>query len=258
MPDKKPQSRPEKADGPMRIARFLAAAGIGSRRNCEKLITERRVEVNGETVTEPFCNIDPTTDEVRLDSQNIFLPPLYHLLLYKPRGVTCSTSDPHAEKLITDLLPAEFGRLFPAGRLDRDSEGLIICTNDGAFTQLIAHPRNGLKKTYRVKVKGEISPQNLKKLQEGIVSKGEHLRPAKVRLLTVHSRNKPVTELEFVLGEGKNREIRRLCQSINKSVLSLIRIGIGPIRDSILKPGQWRYITVYEKNMISETGISSD
>ncbi len=230
----------------MRIARFLAAAGLGSRRHCEQLLQSRCVTVNGERITDPARNINPELDQIAVDGIRANPLPLQYILLYKPAGVTCSNQDCHADKLIIDLLPRQSGRLFTIGRLDRDSEGLIICTNDGKISQRIAHPSHGLTKTYRVYVKGKVPPDALPKMRRGIFSEGDVLKPEKVHIVTTHFGNPIVTELEFVLKEGKNREIRRLCQGIGVKIIRLRRIAIGPLRDPKLTPGQWRPLRTAE------------
>ncbi len=232
--------------GEMRIARFLAAAGVASRRECEKIILAHRVEINGTPIDSPARNLNPQADEVRLDGRIVRLPEPVYLLLYKPPGVTCSARDRHADRLVGELLPDRFGRLFTVGRLDRDSEGLIVCTNDGEFAQKVAHPRHELEKTYRVFVLGKVPGPTLRRLREGVVEGGQELRPESVRRVGVVSGARTVTELEFILKEGKKREIRRLCQSADLPVVRLIRVGLGSLRDPQLAPGQWRLLNKAE------------
>ncbi len=236
----------------MRIARFLAAAGIDSRRKCEQILSERRVKVNGRVVADPACNVDPEKDQIQFDEKVLRLSRPCYLLLCKPAGVTCSRSDQHAERLIGTLLPAQFGRLFTVGRLDRDSEGLILCTNDGKFAQKIGHPKYELDKIYQVTVRGKVNARTLNNLNRGIVSRGEKLAPKQVRNLPSHRQHRQNTDLEFVLQEGKNREIRRLCAHFNLPILSLRRIAIGSIRDPGLSPGEWRHLTSKEISELIE------
>lgn len=238
----------------MRIARFLAAAGLASRRRCEQLLLEHCVEINGLPVTSPACRVDPAVDQVRLDGRIVVLPRPRYLLFNKPAGVTCSSRDSHAASLIFDCLPTKFGRLFTIGRLDRESEGLIICTNDGELAQRVAHPSYGLEKVYRVFIRGKLSASGLARLQQGVVSEGEHLRPQRVSPVGVHTGKDTVTELEFVLGEGRKREIRRLCAAVGIQIVRLLRVAIGPVRDPDLGSGQWRHLTGREISALAGDG----
>ncbi len=251
MPISSKKISPEKNEE-MRIARFLAAAGIASRRHCEKLLAEHCVTVNGQPVTSPACKVNPARDHIKFDGETLFLAKSQYLLFHKPPGVTCSSHDLHASQLLSDYLPAQFGRLFTIGRLDRDSEGLIICTNDGDFAQRIAHPRYGLDKVYRVFVLGKVANHNLVDMQKGIVSEGEKLKPKQIRRVAVHTGKSQVTELEFILQEGRKREIRRLCNAFNLSIIRLVRIAIGPIRGLDLKAGSWRHLSSREITALLE------
>ena len=235
----------------MRIARYLAMAGVASRRACEELLASHCVEVNGERVTSPALKVDPHRDQVYFDGRPLRPSERYYLLLYKPVGVTCSSHDRHAARLVRELLPQHFGRLFTVGRLDRDSEGLLVCTNDGQFAQRVAHPRHGVEKTYRVYVRDRVDNAVLRRMRGGLVSEGEVLRPRKLRRIAVHGGKTMITELEIVLQEGRKREIRRLCQAVGADIVRLQRIGIGPIFDAELKPGQWRHLRKSEVAALS-------
>ncbi len=238
----------------MRIARFLAAAGVDSRRHCEKLLRTRKITINGHIVTDPALTVDPEKDRVEMDQQTLRLPSSVYLLVNKPPGVTCSSQDRHADRLITELLPEDYGRLFTVGRLDRESEGLIICTNDGDFAHLISHPRYGLKKIYHVSVQNRVDRRTLQRLNQGTVSKKEKLQPVEVRYV----KGGESKQLEFVLSEGKYREVRRLCAAANLQIEQLQRVAIGPLRDSQLKPGQWRQLSNTEiSSLLKACGAAS-
>lgn len=223
----------------MRLARFLAAGGVASRRACEDLIREGRVQVNGERVGTPACNVHPDKDDVRLDGRRIRPTRHAYLLLHKPRGYVCSANDPHATRLIYELLPDRLGRLFTVGRLDRDSEGLILVTNDGDFAQLMQHPRHRVPKTYKVMLTKPVPQAVVEAMRRGIVDRGERLQPTSVR----HKNPSRRQELMIVLNEGRNREIRRLCLHFELSVRRLIRVSIGDIRLQGLSAGRWRRLT---------------
>ncbi len=227
----------------MRLARFLASGGVGARRACEELIRAGRVTVNGERVESPARNVDPGRDDVRFDGRPVRPAPMHYLLLHKPPGVTCSACDAHAERLVTELLPSRLGRLFPVGRLDRDSEGALICTNDGALADRLMHPRYGIEKVYRVHVRGTLTPGVTRRFRQGIRDGGEFLR---VRRAVLLNRNSLGGVLELVLTEGRKREIRRLCAGLGLRVVRLVRTAIGPVRLGGLPPGKWRHLRPQE------------
>lgn len=222
--------------GPERLQKVLAAAGIGSRRECEELISEGRVEVDRQVVSELGTRVDPTNQKIRVDGTVLPQPKREYYLLNKPTGVVCTNNDPSGRERVIDLIRSN-GRLFSVGRLDRNSEGLILVTNDGDLSNKLTHPRYGIEKTYRVRVAGQPTPQLLSKLQRGIrLSDGI----AKIAGIVVKRRYKASTELEIVLNEGRNREIRRVLARIGHKVLSLKRIAIGPLRLGDLPVGAHR------------------
>lgn len=215
---------------------MLAAAGIGSRRECEELIVEGRVEVDRSVVTELGTRVDPTKQQIRVDGVVLPRPKREYYLLNKPTGVVCTNRDPTGRARVIDLIQSD-ERLFPVGRLDRTSEGLILVTNDGELSNKLTHPRYGIEKTYRVRVAGQPAPQLLAKLRRGVrLSDGF----AKVASIVTKRRYKESTELEIVLNEGRNREIRRLLARIGHKVLNLKRIAIGPLRLGDLPVGAHR------------------
>jgi 23S rRNA pseudouridine2605 synthase len=223
--------------GPQRLQKVLAAAGLGSRRKCEELITAGRVEVNRCVVTELGVRVDPGKEEIRVDGQALPRAKLNYYAVNKPRGVVCTNRDPAGRLRVVDLVPAGAVRLFTVGRLDLSSEGLILLTNDGELANRLTHPRYGVLKTYRVQVASRPGSDVLIKLRRGV-----HLAEgvARVEDVRVKSRHKESTILEIVLREGQNREIRRLLARLGHKVQRLVRIAVGPIRLGDLPPGGWR------------------
>jgi len=232
----------------MRIAQFLAAAGLGSRRSCERLIATREVAVNGSHIDTPALVVNPDTDTVTVDGRKVVATGKRYLLLNKPRGYTCSARDEHADHLVSELFAPAAGRLFTVGRLDRDSEGLLICTNDGDFAEQVAHPRYEVAKTYRVWVSGTVSEEALAVLRQGIVHRGDRLVAVAGRIIG-RTRNHGIVEL--VVREGKKHEIRRMCGHCGWRVDRLLRTAIGPIADAKLKPGDWRDLTHDERSSLT-------
>jgi 23S rRNA pseudouridine2605 synthase len=223
-----------------RLQKVLAAAGIDSRRQCEELILAGRVEVDRRVVTELGTRVDADRQEVRVDGAPLRKTRRVYYAVHKPDGVISTNRDPSGRPRVVDLLPAEPARLFPIGRLDLHSEGLILVTNDGELANRLAHPRYGVEKVYRVLVAGTPSPATLAQLRRGV-----HLAEAMVRIakITVKTRHKKSTALEMVLDEGRNREIRRALAHVGHKVERLVRIAVGPVRLGMLEPGQWRPLT---------------
>ena len=225
-----------------RLQKVLAAAGIGSRRQCETLIEQGRVEVD-DTVAKLGQTVDPGRCEIRVDGQRLRTSQPVYVALFKPKGVLCTNRDQQGRVRAVDLLPQSLGRLFPIGRLDRDSEGLLLLTNDGALSERLAHPRYGVAKVYRVQVAGEVISETLSTLRKGV-----HLAEgfAKVADVEIKGRHKQSTILDLTLTEGMNREVRRLLARLGHKVLTLIRIAIGPVKLGKLGPGKWRHLTPQE------------
>ena len=227
-----------------RLQKVLARAGITSRRGAEKLIDEGRVTVNGRVVRTMGIKVDPATDEIRVDTVEIPREAAAgdarctYLLLHKPKGVLCTAKDDRGRATVLDLVPPFPGkRLFPVGRLDEDSDGIVILTNDGELTQRLTHPSFGVPKTYDVRVKGRLLPEDAEKFEKGVwLSEG---RTARSRV-QIRRAGPKVTHVAVTLTEGKNREIRRAFAKLGYPVLSLRRIQIGPIVSRGLKPGQFR------------------
>lgn len=231
----------------MRLNKILSAAGVASRRAADELITQGRVEVNGQ-IAQLGSQANPEQDDIRVDGRRLKQTTVErrYLLVYKPRGVVSTRSDPERRKTVIDLVAAHgiTGYLYPVGRLDFDSEGLLILTNDGTFADHVSHPRHELERTYEVEVEGVPDERDLERLRRGIVIEGRRTRPADVRALgTSQSRRGPRSRLEITIREGRNRQVRRMCDSIAHPVNRLRRVRIGPITDKRLKPGQVRDLT---------------
>ncbi len=249
----KPRSKPAAAagDGLQRLQKVLAAAGLGSRRQCEELITTGRVEVDRRVVTELGTRVDPLKQQIRVDGAALPSAKLEYFALNKPSGVLCTNRDPSGRTRVIDLVPARDARLFAIGRLDQHSEGLILVTNDGELANRLTHPRYGVSKTYRVVVAGNPTREVLDKLEQGV-----HLAEgfARVEHLTIKSHHKESTILEMVLREGKNREIRRLLARVGHKVLRLTRTAVGPVRLGSLATGEARRLTHEEVRALRREG----
>lgn len=220
----------------MRLQKFLASAGVGSRRDCEVLIVEGRIEVDDQVVTELGTRIDPEKQVVSFDGQRVRLERHQYFMLNKPPGVLSTAADPSGRTRVVDLISSH-QRVYNVGRLDKSSEGLILVTNDGTLAQYLTHPSFGVEKVYHVVVKGTPKFEDLQTLKLGV-----HLAEgvAKVKDVDIRKRLKDTTELRMVLDEGKNREIRRMLARIGHKVLRLIRVAIGPLMLGDLPAGAHR------------------
>jgi 23S rRNA pseudouridine2605 synthase len=226
----------------VRLQKVLAAAGIASRRGSEILISEGRVEVNAEIVTEQGRRVDPERDVIRVDGARI-PPPRRHryLALNKPRGVVTTMSDPEGRRAVADLVSeGKKDRLFHVGRLDTDTEGLLILTNDGDFAHRLAHPSYQVPKTYIAEVAGLVGEQALSRLQRGITLEDGPVRPTSVKIVSTAGDK---TLLKITIQEGRNRIVRRTMEAVGHPVRRLSRIGIGPVRLGNLKVGEYRDLT---------------
>jgi pseudouridine synthase len=219
----------------IRLQKILSQAGIASRRAAETLISEGRVDVNGEIVTELGTKADPEKDTIRVDGRRIKAAAEHrYLLMNKPRGVISSRSDPHQRKTVIDLLREHgvTGYFYPVGRLDIDSEGLIILTNDGAFAQKVIHPKFKLERRYEAQVAGVPDERDLNRLRRGVEIDGRRTLPARVRQLRVMSaRSGDQAVIELILREGRNRQVRKMCDAIAHPVERLRRTRIGAVED---------------------------
>ena len=231
-----------------RLQKVLARAGLGSRRVCEELIADGRVTVNGE-VAQLGRRVDPDRDAVALDGVSVIVRgDLVYYLLNKPTGYVSTASDPEGRPTVVDLVP-ETPRVFPVGRLDYDTEGLLLLTNDGDLTHLLTHPRFGVVKTYLAEVEGDPAPAAVRALREGVELDDGLTAPARV---TVVQRRGDTATVELGIHEGRNRQVRRMCEAVGHPVVRLVRTRIGPLRDGALKPGTWRALTQSEVRRLYE------
>jgi len=242
-----PRQAPDQAGE--RLQKVLAAAGVASRRECEELISEGRVEVDGQVVVELGTRVDRNTQQIYVDGEPLPKPKLLYFAVNKPEGVVCTASDPSGRTRVTDLLPPGLGRVFNVGRLDLASEGLILVTNDGELANQLTHPRHGVEKTYDVQVAGHPTPEVLAKVRKGVHLAEGFVKAANVR---VKSRRKNGTMLEMVLDEGRNREIRRLLAKVGHRVQRLTRIAVGPIRLGEMPKGSSRRLTPEEVKKLKD------
>ncbi len=228
----------------MRLNKFLAHAGICSRRKADELIKQGRVKVNSKVVQTLGIKIDPNKDKVEVDDKVVVLTNSYiYLVLNKPVEVITSLRDPQGRKTIMDFIPSSIKSkgVVPVGRLDYMSEGLVLLTNDKDLVHKLTHPRHHVPKSYIVKVKGSITEKKLKIIREGMVlNDGTVLAPVKVDVL---NSNKNIHTLKMTLFQGINRQIRRMCKDLDLVVLKLLRISIGPIKLKNLKPGKYRILS---------------
>jgi pseudouridine synthase len=239
---------PDPADG-IRLQKYLADAGIASRREGERMIEAGRVEVNGKVITTQGVRVDPGHDVVRVDGRRVQgSGRRVYYLLHKPKGFITSASDPEGRPTVLELLQGVRERIFPVGRLDWNSEGLLILTNDGDLTYRLTHPVNHVPKVYRVKVKGGISGVEVESLRKGMVLEGRKTLPARVERVSGQAN----TWLEITLYEGRRNQIRRMLDRLGHRVQKLKRIAIGPIHDRALKPGEWRRLTTEEIRLLRE------
>jgi 23S rRNA pseudouridine2605 synthase len=235
-----------------RLQKLIATAGIASRRHAEQLITAGEVTVNGRVVTELGTKADPETDHIKvrgkLINPSIRKRENIYVLLNKPRGYLSSVTDPEGRPTVLELLPASLGRLYPVGRLDFNTEGLLLLTNDGVFTNFITSARNKVEKVYEAKVKGVPDERTVERLRRGVaLDDGTRTAPAKIRRLGETESN---AWFEILLHEGKNQQIRRMFDLIGHSVLKLRRSRIGFLRDDDLKPGKWRRLSENEVKLL--------
>jgi pseudouridine synthase len=230
-----------------RLQQIIAAAGIASRRSAEDLIRQGRVRVNDEVVRELGARADPERDRICVDGRPLGrLRPRVSYVVYKPRGVVTTTRDPHAKRTVLDLLPAR-ERLFPVGRLDAPSEGLLLLTNDGEIAQALLHPSFEVPRTYRVSVAGHVPASTLARLSRGIELDGRLTAPCEIRIVERDARR---MLLEVVLREGRHRQIRRMLRAVGLSVRRLVRTRFGPLTLRGLRPGEWRPLRADEQRAL--------
>ena len=232
-----------------RLQKVLARSGFGSRRVCENLIAEERVTVNGELAV-LGRRVDVDTDKVEVDGVPVSVRDgLVHYLLNKPPGVVTTASDPQGRPTVVELVPTE-PRVFPVGRLDADTEGLLLLTNDGDLTHRLTHPSFGVEKEYLAEVEGEPAPADIRRLREGVELEDGTTAPARVSALAPNV-------LRLTIHEGRNRQVRRMCAAVGHPVLRLVRTRIGPVSDRSLAPGEWRGLSPQEVRSLEEAAAAA-
>jgi 23S rRNA pseudouridine2605 synthase len=228
-----------------RLQKVLARHGVGSRRVCEELISAGRVTVNGQ-IAQLGRRVDPSRDRVTVDGAPIGVRPgLVYYLLNKPAGVVSTASDPQGRPVVTELVPAQT-RVHPVGRLDADTEGLLLLTNDGELTFQLTHPRFGVEKEYLVVVEGAPKRGALRQLRQGVLLDDGPTAPARVALVAPNT-------LRITIHEGRNRQVRRMCEAVGHPVLRLVRTRIGPLRVGGLAPGEWRQLAPREVRALQQS-----
>jgi 23S rRNA pseudouridine2605 synthase len=232
----------------VRLQRFLARAGVASRRHAEELIAEGRVGVNGAVVREMGTRVDPGTDVVTVDGRRVVAAAIRWLLLNKPAGYVCTRSDPQRRATVYELLPPDSGSLFTVGRLDVDTEGLLLFTNDGRTANRLMHPRYGVLRVYEARVAGSLTPEALAALEAGVPLDDGVARASGVRILR-HGAGR--TSLRLGLREGRKREVRRMLAELGHPVLRLRRVRFGPIRLGRLPKGACRELTDAEHRALA-------
>lgn len=221
----------------IRLQKFLAACGLGSRRHCEEYIEQGRVTIDGQPVTELGTTVDPVAQTIALDGEPLRMERKKYYMVNKPVGILCTNRDPAGRPRVVDLFPAGGPRLFTVGRLDESSEGLLVVTNDGDLAQKLAHPRYRFFRTYHVQVAGHPTRETLNQLKQGMYFSDGKFRVVDARPLKKQGKS---THLELTLAEGHNREIRRLLARVGHKVMTLRRVAFGPLKIGRLKPGEYR------------------
>jgi 23S rRNA pseudouridine2605 synthase len=224
-----------------RLQKLLAQAGVASRRKCEEYITSGRVKVNGKTVTTLGFKADPATDQIEVDGQAIAKENQVYILFHKPKGVITSVEDPHGRKVVTDFLKGVKERVYPIGRLDYDTEGLLLLTNDGELANKLLHPSHEFEKTYWATVEGIPSEEDLNRLAIGILLEDGITAPAQVYVLEFRV-EKQETVIELIIHEGRNRQVRRMCDAIGHPVKSLRRVKFGFLTLKGVARGRFRHL----------------
>jgi 23S rRNA pseudouridine2605 synthase len=235
-----------KNSGKFVLERALSKLGLASRSQTRGWILEGRLKVNGKTVKDPLYPVNPGTDKISLDGKEVNRKSRTTILLYKPRSVVTTRSDEHGRRTVFDLLPDELRSLHPVGRLDMATTGLLLLTNDTGFSAYLTDPHNAIRRTYTVSVRGKVTDEEIQGLIRGVSDRGEFLKPL---TLTLRKSSNKESHLIMELTEGKNREIRRMFESIGHEVTQLKRIAFGSLTLGDMQPGQFRYLTS------EETGI---
>ncbi|QAY66200.1 pseudouridine synthase [Paenibacillus protaetiae] len=239
-----------------RLQKILAQAGVASRRKCEEMIQAGLVEVNGEKVTELGAKADPAADVITVNGKRIRGEKKLYLMLNKPKGVITSATDPQGRKVVTDFLPGIKERVYPVGRLDYDTEGLLLLTNDGEFANLLTHPSHHVPKTYLATVRGVPHGTSLEKLQKGIKLEDGMTAPAEVEYHDIDTEKNQAT-ISITIYEGRNRQVRRMFDAIHHPVIRLKRVRFGELPLSPLPRGKYRHLNEEEIKELRDIAMKS-
>ncbi len=236
----------------MRLQKYMAECGVASRRKCEEMIAQGRVMVNGQQIVRQGVQVDPEKDQVKVDGTLLHLQKrLVYIMLNKPKGVVTTVSDQFGRKNVTDLVEYH-DRIFPVGRLDYDTEGLLLLTNDGNFAYQMTHPGRQVDKCYQAFVRGIPGEKALEQLRRGVMLDGRNTAPAKAELIGTNGENGWV---ELVIHEGRNRQVRRMLETVGFPVLRLRRISVGGVGLGALPSGKWRFLTEEELTLLLQAVI---
>lgn len=254
-------ARPPKASRPavtMRLNKYLAHAGVCSRRQADEAIEAGRVAIDGKTVREHGTMVDPDRHAITLDGVAVDLPRdrMVYVAFNKPRGVTSTVADPHAKKTVVQYMPKRLGRLFPVGRLDKDSQGLMLLTNDGELTQRLSHPSFEVEKEYIVSLERKLTPPELDALKGGEVRLEDGSRAGRIVVIAAPRSSHGYPRYFFILREGRNREIRQVVAALGVGLKRLKRLRIGPVMMGVLPAGDWRFLTTEEEKELGVFGRS--
>ena len=232
-----------------RLQKYLAQCGVASRRKCEELILQGRVQINGVTVTELGTKINPEKDKIKFDGKDVKQSQkLVYILLNKPIGYVTTADDQFGRDTVLDLVKVK-ERIVPVGRLDMYTSGALILTNDGDFVYQVTHPKHEIEKTYTVTIKGIVRNDEVEQLRSGVKIDNYITKPARVRILKTDT-EKDISRLEITIHEGKNRQVRKMCEAVGRKVLALHRSKIGGIGVKDIELGKWRYLTANEVQQI--------
>ncbi|MFW5985194.1 MAG: pseudouridine synthase [Halanaerobiaceae bacterium] len=232
-----------------RLQKYMAHAGVASRRKSEDIIAEGRVKVNGEVVTEMGFKIDPQQDTVTVDGEVISREEKVYILFNKPTGCVCTVDDPRGRKTVLDYIDGVSQRIYPVGRLDYDTSGLLIITNDGQLTNILTHPSYEIDKTYLVEIPGQLTAEEKKQLEEGVELEDGITAPAEAEIVY---KNSDKTIFMLTIHEGRNRQVRRMCEKIGHRVINLKRIGLAFLSLEQLSPGEFRFLTTEEVKKLKQ------
>jgi pseudouridine synthase len=242
------------AEDRMRIQKFLSRAGVASRRKAEVMVLEGRVRVNGTVLTELGTSVDPTLDQVEVDGNAVRLPEARWIRFHKPAGVLCTSVDTHGRRTIYDVLPDEYSSLRYVGRLDLETEGLLLLTNDGDVANRLQHPRHQVEREYEVCVEGVPSEKDINRLRAGVMLDDGLARPVRVEVVA------PVEEcgnFTLVMTEGRKREVRRLMYAVGFPVVALRRIRFGPVKLGDLRSGEWERLSSHDVAALGECAVET-